>query len=102
MQDDLLNGNLTCEETLTYTARLRCPEDTTAEQTKARVDRILSEMGLDHARHTIVGTPLKKGISGGERKRLCVGTELLTDPQLLFLGTYVYHCCVCSSNSYCS
>jgi hypothetical protein len=28
MQDDLLNGNLTCEETLSYTARLRCPQDT--------------------------------------------------------------------------
>eukprot|EP00953_Heterococcus_sp_UTEX-ZZ885_P028758 15330-Heterococcus_DN1.PRE.2 len=42
-------------------------------------------MGLEHARHTVVGTPMKKGISGGERKRLCVGIELLGDPKLLFL-----------------
>lgn len=36
-------------------------------------------------RHTLVGSPLRKGISGGERKRLCVAVELLTRPQLLFL-----------------
>jgi ABC-type multidrug transport system ATPase subunit len=36
-------------------------------------------------RDVIVGSPMKKGISGGERKRLCVAMELLTRPQLLFL-----------------
>jgi ABC transporter len=97
MQDDLLNGNLTCEETLLYTARLRCPQDTSDAQRKLRVDRVLAEMGLEHARHTVVGTPMKKGISGGERKRLCVGIELLGDPKLLFLGMYMStsFACVC-------
>ncbi|KAG5175579.1 P-loop containing nucleoside triphosphate hydrolase protein [Tribonema minus] len=85
MQDDLLNGNLTCEETLDYTARLRCPQDKTDAMRKVRVDRVLQQMGLEHARHTIVGTPLRKGISGGERKRLSVGLELLVEPKLLFL-----------------
>ena len=42
-------------------------------------------MGLPHARNTIVGSPLKKGLSGGERKRLSVAVELLTGPKLLFL-----------------
>jgi hypothetical protein len=45
----------------------------------------LTDMGLRHVRHVIVGSPLKKGISGGERKRLCVAIELLTKPRLLFL-----------------
>ena len=36
-------------------------------------------------RHTLVGSPLRKGISGGERKRLCVAMELLTRPRLIFL-----------------
>ncbi|CAM9242317.1 unnamed protein product [Phaeothamnion confervicola] len=85
MQDDVLNGNLTVEETLTYTARLRCPQDTDAASRKLRVDRVISQMGLEKARHVIVGSPLKKGISGGERKRLCVAIELLTEPSLLFL-----------------
>jgi ABC-type multidrug transport system ATPase subunit len=53
---------------------------------QVRIDRVLSQMGLEHARHTIVGTPLKKGISGGERKRLSVGMELLVEPKLIFLG----------------
>jgi ABC-type multidrug transport system ATPase subunit len=70
---------------LMYTARLRCPQDKTAVARRVRVDRVISQMGLDHARHTVVGTPLKKGISGGERKRLAVGQELLGDPKLLFL-----------------
>jgi hypothetical protein len=36
MQDDLLNGGLSCAEVLTYTTRLRCPEDTTVEQREVR------------------------------------------------------------------
>jgi ATP-binding cassette subfamily G (WHITE) protein 2 len=56
-------------------------------------------MGLSHTRDTLVGTPLIKGISGtqlsfgvlimlgGERKRLCVAMELLTQPKLLFLDS---------------
>ena len=40
---------------------------------------------IPYPRHTIIGSPLQKGISGGERKRVCVAMELLTRPQLLFL-----------------
>ncbi len=43
------------------------------------------QMGLLHTRETLVGTPLQKGISGGERKRVCVAQELLTKPLLLFM-----------------
>lgn len=45
----------------------------------------MDKMGIAHARDTLVGSPLKKGISGGERKRLCVAMELLPRPKLLFL-----------------
>jgi ATP-binding cassette subfamily G (WHITE) protein 2 len=85
MQDDLLNGQLTVEETLKYTAKLRCLPSFTDEQRQARVDQALSDIGLAHVRDVIVGTPLVKGISGGERKRLCVALELITQPALLFL-----------------
>eukprot|EP00899_Mesostigma_viride_P016059 jgi/Mesvir1/24454/Mv21823-RA.1 len=85
MQDDLLNGQLTVEETLNYTARLRCPPEYTEEQRKEVIEQALTDMGLRHVRHVIVGDPLKKGISGGERKRLCVAIELLTKLRLLFL-----------------
>jgi len=85
MQDDLLNGSLTVEETLTYTAELRLPRDFTDKQRRTRVEDVMIDLGLIHVRNVIVGTPLNKGISGGERKRLCVGMQLLNRPQLLFL-----------------
>lgn len=84
-QDDLLNGNLSVEETLTYTAQLRLDQAFTEEERQQRVNEVIKQMGLEKSRHTVVGTPLKKGISGGERKRLCVGMELLLHPALLFL-----------------
>ncbi|GLC55425.1 hypothetical protein PLESTB_000985900 [Pleodorina starrii] len=47
--------------------------------------RVCLQVGLTHVGGVIVGSPMKKGISGGERKRLCVAMELLTKPSLLFL-----------------
>ena len=85
MQDDMLNGYLTVEETLMYTAELRLPRGFTNKQRKERVQDVMEDLGLSHVHNVIVGTPLKKGISGGERKRLCVGMQLLNRPQLLFL-----------------
>ncbi|CAF0962951.1 unnamed protein product [Didymodactylos carnosus] len=85
MQDDMLNGQLTVEETLHYTAELRLPRAFNAKQRNERVNDVMKDMGLTHVKGVIVGTPLKKGISGGERKRLCVGMQLLSRPQLLFL-----------------
>ncbi|GIL62773.1 hypothetical protein Vafri_16946 [Volvox africanus] len=85
MQDDLLNSHLTVEETLRYTAELRMPRSSTPEERLARVEEVMQQVGLTHVRSVIVGSPIKKGISGGERKRLCVAMELLTRPKLLFL-----------------
>jgi ATP-binding cassette subfamily G (WHITE) protein 2 len=85
MQDDLLNGALTVEETLMYTAELRLPRSFTSKERWMRVEDVMADMGLTHVRNVIVGTSMKKGISGGERKRLCVGMQLLSRPQLLFL-----------------
>ncbi|KXZ51257.1 hypothetical protein GPECTOR_13g744 [Gonium pectorale] len=85
MQDDLLNPHLTAEETLRYTAELRMPRTSTPEERAQRVQEVMGQVGLSHVRDVIVGSPMKKGISGGERKRLCVAMELLTKPALLFL-----------------
>jgi ATP-binding cassette subfamily G (WHITE) protein 2 len=85
MQDDLLNGNLTVQETLNFTADLRLPSNMTAEERKERVEEAIRKTGLDRTRNTIIGTPTIKGVSGGERKRVCVAMELLTHPRLLFL-----------------
>ena len=85
MQDDLLNGNLTVLETLKYTAELRLPRSLSDAERLERVRSVMEQMGLTKVQDVIVGSPLKKGVSGGERKRLCVAMELLTKPLLLFL-----------------
>ena len=85
MQDCLLNEYLTVEETLMYTAELRLPRGFTYKQRKARVEEVLTDLSLVYVRKAIIGTQIKQGISGSERKRLCVGMQLLHYPQLLFL-----------------
>ena len=85
MQDDLLNPNLTVRETLYYTAALRLPASSNESDRALRINEVIQEMGLTGCQNVIVGDPSKKGISGGERRRVCIGMELLTRPTLLFL-----------------
>ena len=68
-----------------YTADLRLEKELTKAEKLVKVEDVMVQMGLSHTRNTIVGSPLKKGLSGGERKRLCVAMELVTAPKLLFL-----------------
>ena len=86
MQDDLLNARFTVEETLYYNAEFRIsgsvPDYTDRRQ---RVDYILDLLDIRHCKDVLVGDSRVKGISGGERKRLAVGIELLSKPKLLFL-----------------
>jgi len=84
-QDDLLFGNLTVEETLQYSARLRLPSYVTSEERAMRIEDALTKLGLQHCRNTIIGDELKRGVSGGERKRVCVAVELLMSPNVLML-----------------
>ena len=85
MQDDLVNANFTVYETLQYTARLRMSASTTSFEHRKRISLVMKLMGITHCRDVIVGDSRRKGISGGERKRLCIAMELLTNPKLLFL-----------------
>ncbi|KAG6557885.1 hypothetical protein Mapa_000062 [Marchantia paleacea] len=85
MQDDLLNAHLTVEETLLYTVKLKLEPTYTEAQLLERVSEVIKQMGLEHCKKTVIGSALRRGISGGERKRVAVGMELLTRPQLLFL-----------------
>lgn len=49
-----------------------------------RVDDLINSFGLGSQAHTIVGTPIKKGLSGGQKKRLGVASRLVTNPKILF------------------
>jgi ATP-binding cassette subfamily G (WHITE) protein 2 len=85
MQDDLLHAELTVYETLWYAAMLRMGNETTSEQLEKRISEVLSLMRIDHCRDIIIGSARRKGISGGERKRVSIAMELLNRPKLLFL-----------------
>ena len=85
MQDDMLNSYLTVEETLMFTAELRLPRAFTDKERRERVAEVIVDMGISHIEKDVVGIQSKQGISGSERKRLCVGMQLLNRPQLLFL-----------------
>lgn len=85
-QEDVVHGELTVEESLRYAGRLRFPRDVKGEVIQGEVDRVLGELGIDHIRKSRIGSALKRGISGGQRKRVNLGQELLTrTTRVLFL-----------------
>lgn len=84
-QDDVLYPHLTVLETLTYAALLRLPKNLTLEEKVEQAELIIVELGLSKCRNSIVGGPLIRGVSGGERKRVSIGQEMLVNPSLLLL-----------------
>lgn len=50
-----------------------------------RIDSLLHSFGLQNQEATLIGTPLRKGISGGQKRRLSVASQLITAPKILFL-----------------
>ena len=85
-QDDLVHPELRVEESLFYSGRLRHEHRFPDGEVKQEVDRVLGELGIEHIRSSRIGDALKRGISGGQRKRVNLGQELLTrSTRLLFL-----------------
>ncbi|CAL4903174.1 unnamed protein product [Urochloa decumbens] len=85
MQDDLLYPMLTVRETLLFAAEFRLPRALSPERKRARVDALVDQLGLSRAADTIIGDEAHRGVSGGERRRVSIGTDIIHDPILLFL-----------------
>lgn len=83
-QDDQHLGVLTVRETITYASRLS-QSGMTKSEIKMRVDQIITDLGLQSCADLKIGTPIQRGISGGQRRRVTVGTGLVTFPRILFL-----------------
>jgi ABC transport system ATP-binding/permease protein len=83
-QDDLLIEELSVYQNLYYNAKL-CFGNFTEERIREIVEKVLADLGLSEARHLKVGSPLNKFISGGQRKRLNIGLELMREPSILFI-----------------
>jgi len=77
-QDDIVPTALRVERTLGYAAELRLP-DLSPEARIARVNVVMRTLGLTESKDSRVAT-----LSGGQRKRVSVGVELLSKPRMLF------------------
>ncbi|QLE54520.1 ATP-binding cassette domain-containing protein [Nostoc sp. TCL26-01] len=76
-QDDIIHQELKVGEVLTYAAKLRLPPDTDVAKV---VEKTLQDVEMSHRRSAKVSQ-----LSGGQRKRVSIGVELLADPKLFFL-----------------
>jgi len=84
-QDDIVHPELTVFEAVRYSAKFRLPPDYSDEEIDQRVMQTLKELGLEGVRNLQIGKPEKKVLSGGQRKRVNIALELVTDPVILFL-----------------
>ncbi|QYT06388.1 Half-sized ABC transporter [Trichoderma simmonsii] len=84
-QEDALIGSLTVQETMVFAARLSLPNTISKKDAFKRVDDLIAAFGLRAQADTVVGTPIKKGLSGGQKKRLGVASRLVTNPKIIFL-----------------
>ncbi|KAG8529412.1 uncharacterized protein KY384_006049 [Bacidia gigantensis] len=85
-QDDAqLLPCLTVRENLVFAALLRLPSHFSRKQKLDRAESILLKMGLSDCANNVVGDELRKGISGGEKRRTTIACQILTDPQVLLL-----------------
>ncbi|XP_037420470.1 ABC transporter G family member 5-like [Triticum dicoccoides] len=85
MQDDLLYPMLTVEETLMFSAEFRLPRSLPTKEKKKRVQALIDQLGLRNAANTIIGDEGHRGVSGGERRRVSIGVDIIHDPIVLFL-----------------
>ncbi|CAK0843259.1 unnamed protein product [Prorocentrum cordatum] len=84
-QDDVVHERLTVREQLEMSAKLRNDYRTTRQDLKDIVEDVLHVLQVQHIQRSIVGGVDKRGISGGQRKRVNIGLELAACPTVLFL-----------------
>jgi ATP-binding cassette subfamily G (WHITE) protein 2 len=85
IQDDIISGTLTVRENLMFSANVRLSDDVSNDERKERVTKVIHDLGLESCADTKMGTEYLRGVSGGERKRTCIGMELVLSPKILFL-----------------
>ena len=83
--DDALLPSLTVRETLRFAAGLRLPAWMSKAEKTQRADSVLLKMGLRDCADNLIGSDLVKGISGGEKRRVTIAIQILTDPRVLLL-----------------
>jgi ABC-type multidrug transport system ATPase subunit len=100
LQDDVLFAHLTVRDTLRYAALLKLPRTMTTPQkmaavrpgagqaathVAAQVENVIQLLHLERCANTKIGGPFARGVSGGERKRVSIGVEMLCNPSILLM-----------------
>ena len=81
---------MTVQETLMFVAHMKFPSSLGHEKKLARVQLVIAELGLRHVANTIIGGETVKGISGGEKRRVSIGAQLLLDPSIFFYFFFLW------------
>ncbi|HSI70851.1 MAG TPA: FHA domain-containing protein [Gillisia sp.] len=84
-QDDIIHKELTVYKTLYYAAKLRLPDDTTDEEINKRIKKVIKDLNLEQDKKKNILDIQVGDLSGGQRKRISIAVELLTEPTILFL-----------------
>ncbi len=80
-----MHSELTVKQNLYFSARVRLSLETSQEQLHVVVAQTLELLQLEHVKNTLVGDAATRGVSGGQRKRVNIGIELVAKPSVLFL-----------------
>ncbi|KAF7344889.1 ABC transporter domain-containing protein [Mycena venus] len=83
-QEDALLGVLTVRESVSYALRLHLPL-LSRREVASRVDRVLAALGLHSCAHQRIGTPISRGISGGQKRRVTAACAMVTFPYVRVL-----------------
>ncbi|KAJ3451100.1 abc transporter g family member [Anaeramoeba flamelloides] len=84
-QEDIMLRTLTVKENMMNSAKLRLPKEYTHKQIKLTVNQCIKTLGLFDVRHSPIGDETKRGVSGGQRKRVNCGLEMVISPVAIFL-----------------
>ena len=84
-QDDIVYAELTVRENFVYAGKFQLPKGTSQVEIEELADVTLANLGLSRVANSLVGDVRRRGVSGGEKKRVNIGLELMGKPACLFL-----------------
>mmetsp|Transcript_34130 Transcript_34130/g.49529 ORF Transcript_34130/g.49529 Transcript_34130/m.49529 type:complete len:875 (-) Transcript_34130:267-2891(-) len=84
-QDDIMYAELTVKENLLFAGRFKLPAGTPENEIEDLADKVMASLGLSRIANSRVGDVNRRGVSGGEKKRVNIGIELMAKPKILFL-----------------
>ncbi|CAG8511444.1 36519_t:CDS:10, partial [Racocetra persica] len=90
-QEDVMLRELTVIEILMHSALMRLPANMNKAVKRNKVIEVIKFLKLNHVMHSKIGNEEKRGISGGQRKRVNIGIELVAEPSILFLVNILDH-----------